>query len=179
MNGFERVDSPERIVLRVVHDAVASTLREAADREAEQQPVDALRHDLMPINRRHPLGELIAALKRSPMPPRRRITIEYTLIQGIDGGPTEARALARLLRGVPVTIDLIPMNPISATPFQMPAPERIEAFQYVLREAGDSVFVRRQRGDEVNAARGQLALDGAEPKRRRLPTLPTAEEEHG
>ncbi len=141
-------------------------------------PVDAMRSDLMPINRRYPLAELIAALKRYPMPPRRRITIEYTLIQGINDGPTEARALARVLRGVPVKINLIPMNPIAGTPFQMPAPERIDAFQNVLREAGYSVFVRRQRGDEVNAACGQLALHGAEPKRRRLPTVPSADEDH-
>jgi 23S rRNA (adenine2503-C2)-methyltransferase len=142
-------------------------------------PSDALRSELMPINRRYPLAELMAALKRYPLPPRRRITIEYTLIQGINDGPDEARALARLLRGIPVKINLIPMNPIPSTPFQMPAPERIEAFQSALRHAGFSVFVRKQRGDEVNAACGQLALHGAEPKRRRLPQLPGAEKGHG
>ena len=93
--------------------------------------------------------------------------------------PAEARALARLLRGLPVKINLIPMNPIPSTPFQMPSAARIDAFQDVLRNAGYSVFVRKQRGDEVNAACGQLALHGAEPKRRRLATVNAAEPDNG
>ncbi len=142
-------------------------------------PDDTLRSSLMPINRRYPLGELMAALRRYPLPPRRRITIEYTLIQDTNDGADEARALGRLLRGLPVKINLIPMNPIPSTPFQMPTRARIEAFQSVLRQSGYSVFVRTQRGDEVNAACGQLALHGADPKRRSLPRAQSDGADHG
>jgi 23S rRNA (adenine2503-C2)-methyltransferase len=131
-------------------------------------PDDALRSSLMPINRRYPLAELIAALQRYPLPTRRRITIEYTLIQGVNDGDSEARALARVLRGIPVKINLIPMNPIADSPFSMPSDARVEAFQSLLRGQGYSVFVRRQRGDDIDAACGQLALRGAQPKKRRL-----------
>jgi 23S rRNA (adenine2503-C2)-methyltransferase len=132
-------------------------------------PDDELRSSLMPINRRYPLAELVAALKRYPLPPRRRITIEYTLIQGVNDGAAESRALARVLRGIPVKINLIPMNPVDGTPYQMPNVEQVEAFQSALRASGYSVFVRRQRGDDIDAACGQLALRGARRKIRRLP----------
>jgi 23S rRNA (adenine2503-C2)-methyltransferase len=139
-----------------------------------------LRTTLMPINRRYPLAELIIALRRYPLPPRRRITIEYTLIKGVNDSVRDARGLARVLRGIPVKVNLIPMNPIEKSDFGMPERESVDGFQDVLREAGYSVFVRRQRGDEIDAACGQLALRGAEPKVRRLPTLtPRGASHHG
>src|SRR5262245_55962311 len=76
---------------------------------------DATRSALMPINRRYPLQDLIAALKRYPLPRRRRITIEYTLVAGRNDDVVEARRVAKLLRGIPVKINLIPMNPIGAS----------------------------------------------------------------
>jgi 23S rRNA (adenine2503-C2)-methyltransferase len=125
---------------------------------------DATRSALMPINRRYPLAELMAALRAYPLPKRRRITVEYTLVAGKNDEPAEAKKLAKLLRGVPVKINLIPMNPIDASPLGPPAGDRVAAFQKVLTDAGYSCFVRRRRGDDVSAACGQLVLIGAKPK---------------
>jgi 23S rRNA (adenine2503-C2)-methyltransferase len=125
---------------------------------------DVTRSALMPINRRYPLADLMAALRAYPLPRRRRITVEYTLVAGKNDDPAEARKLARLLRGVPVKINLIPMNPIDASALGPPAHGRVLAFQEVLISAGYSCFVRRRRGDDVSAACGQLVLVGAKPK---------------
>ena len=125
---------------------------------------DATRSALMPINRRYPLAELMAALRAYPLPKRRRITVEYTLVAGRNDDPAEARKLCRLLRGLPVKINLIPMNPIDASSLGPPDAARVAAFQSVLIEAGYSCFVRRRRGDDVSAACGQLVLIGAKPK---------------
>jgi 23S rRNA (adenine2503-C2)-methyltransferase len=125
---------------------------------------DATRSALMPINRRYPLAELMAALRAYPLPKRRRITIEYTLVAGKNDDPASAKKVARLLRGVPVKINLIPMNPIEASALGPPGGEGVGAFQRVLMDAGYSCFVRRRRGDDVSAACGQLVLIGAKPK---------------
>jgi len=125
---------------------------------------DTTRSSLMPVNRRYPLAELIEALRAYPLPPRRRITIEYTLVAHKNDEEAEAKRLARLLRGLPVKINLIPMNPIEASPLGPPALERVTAFQAVLTGAGYSCFIRRRRGDDVSAACGQLVLVGAKPK---------------
>jgi 23S rRNA (adenine2503-C2)-methyltransferase len=125
---------------------------------------DATRSALMPINRRYPLAELMAALRAYPLPKRRRITIEYTLVAGKNDDPAEAKKLGRLLRGLPVKINLIPMNPIDASPLGPPTMSSVGAFQEVLTGAGYSCFVRRRRGDDVSAACGQLVLIGARPK---------------
>lgn len=125
---------------------------------------DETRSALMPINRRYPLAPLIAALSAYPLPKRRRITIEYTLVEGRNDRPEDARALASLLRGIPVKINLIPMNPIEASPLGPPSSERTLRFQNVLIDAGYSCFVRKRRGDDVSAACGQLVLLGEKPK---------------
>ncbi|HTJ82668.1 MAG TPA: 23S rRNA (adenine(2503)-C(2))-methyltransferase RlmN [Polyangiaceae bacterium] len=129
---------------------------------------DETRGALMPINKKYPLAELVAALRRYPLPKRRRITIEYTLVLGKNDDRAEAKKLATLLRGIPVKINLIPMNPIELSSLGPPDGARVEAFQSVLIEAGYSCFVRRRRGDDVAAACGQLALSGAKPKVRSL-----------
>jgi 23S rRNA (adenine2503-C2)-methyltransferase len=125
---------------------------------------DEARSRLMPVNRKYPLGELMAALARYPLPPRRRITIEYTLVQGRNDGLDQARRLVRLLSGLRVKVNLIPMNPIDASALGPPDRGRVEAFQRVLTDAGLSAFVRKRRGDDVAAACGQLALRGERPK---------------
>jgi len=125
---------------------------------------DSTRSALMPINRRYPLAELKEALRAYPLPKRRRITVEYTLVESRNDDAAEAKKLARLLRSVPVKINLIPMNPIDASPLGPPAGDRVAAFQKVLTDAGYSCFVRRRRGDDVSAACGQLVLIGAKPK---------------
>ena len=125
---------------------------------------DETRSRLMPINRKYPIAELLAALARYPLPKRRRITIEYTLVAGRNDGPGEAKKLARLLRDLRVKINLIPMNPIDASTLGPPDMDRVFAFQSVLLDAGYTCFVRRRRGDDVAAACGQLALHGAKAK---------------
>ena len=121
---------------------------------------DETRSRLMPINKKYPLPKLMDALRAYPLPKRRRITIEYTLVSGKNDTVDEARKLARLLRGLPVKINLIPMNPIEAATLGPPDMGRVLEFQNVLLDAGYSCFVRRRRGDDVAAACGQLALSG-------------------
>lgn len=128
---------------------------------------DERRSQIMPINRKHGLGELMACLARYPMPKRRRITIEYTLIEGVNDSLSEADALARLLARVPAKVNLIPMNPISGSSLGAPATEAVLAFQKRLFERGLPAFIRKQRGAEVDAACGQLALHGAAPRKKR------------
>jgi 23S rRNA (adenine2503-C2)-methyltransferase len=125
---------------------------------------DETRSRLMPINKRYPLAALMAALRAYPLPRRRRITIEYTLVAGRNDTAAEAKKVARLLRGIPVKVNLIPMNPIAASPLEPPCVARVLEFQQVLCDAGYSCFIRRRRGDDVSAACGQLALLGAKPK---------------
>jgi 23S rRNA (adenine2503-C2)-methyltransferase len=125
---------------------------------------DETRSRLMPINKKYPLTALMAALRAYPLPRRRRITIEYTLVAGRNDAPAEAKKVARLLRGIPVKVNLIPMNPIAASALEPPGVARVLEFQQVLCDAGYSCFIRRRRGDDVSAACGQLALLGAKPK---------------
>jgi 23S rRNA (adenine2503-C2)-methyltransferase len=125
---------------------------------------DETRSRLMPINAKYPLPVLMDALRAYPLPRRRRITIEYTLVAGRNDDVAGAKKLARLLRGLRVKINLIPMNPIGASTLGPPSLEGVLAFQKVLCDSGYSCFIRRRRGDDVGAACGQLALLGAKPK---------------
>jgi 23S rRNA (adenine2503-C2)-methyltransferase len=104
------------------------------------------------------------ALRDYPLPRRRRITIEYTLVAGKNDSVEEARKLARLLRGLSVKVNLIPMNPIEASSLGPPNLAGVLAFQRIVVDAGYPCFIRRRRGDDVSAACGQLALLGAKPK---------------
>jgi len=106
----------------------------------------------------------MAALRAYPLPKRRRIFIEYTLVAGKNDDLAEAKKLARLLRDVPVKVNLIPMNPIDASSLHAPAMANVYAFQQVLIDEGYTCFVRKRRGDDVAAACGQLALLGAKPR---------------
>jgi 23S rRNA (adenine2503-C2)-methyltransferase len=125
---------------------------------------DETRTRLMPINKKYPLPVLMDALRAYPLPRRRRITIEYTLVDGRNDAIAEAKKLARLLRGLPVKVNLIPMNPIAASPLEPPKTAGVLEFQQVLCDAGYACFIRKRRGDDVSAACGQLALLGAKPK---------------
>ncbi len=125
---------------------------------------DETRSRLMPINRKYPLDALMGALRAYPLPARRRITIEYTLVAGKNDDVSEAKKLVKLLRGLPVKVNLIPMNPIAASSLGPPEMRGVLGFQRVLCDAGYSCFIRRRRGDDVDAACGQLALLGAKPK---------------
>jgi len=121
-------------------------------------PNDETRDKIIPMNRRYPLAALMRALRAYPLPKRRRITIEYTLIDGVNDSASHARELATLLRGIPSKVNLIPMNPITASELRAPKSEAVRQFQDILANAGYSCFVRTRRGDEVSAACGQLAM---------------------
>lgn len=118
------------------------------------------RSALMPVNRKYPIEELLAALRRYPMPKRRRITIEYTLVAGQNDSLDDAGKLARLLRGIPVKVNLIPMNPIDASALGPSDWTTVDRFQQVLIDRGIATFVRRRKGSDIAAACGQLALHG-------------------
>ncbi|MDO9021381.1 MAG: 23S rRNA (adenine(2503)-C(2))-methyltransferase RlmN [Deltaproteobacteria bacterium] len=134
-------------------------------------PTDELRSSLMPINRRYPLAELMPALRRYPLARRRRITVEYTLIRGVNDQAAHARALSKLLRGLSVKVNLIPLNPVEGVPYAAPVRDDVLSFQTRLRDDGYSVFIRKTRGDDIDAACGQLALQGAKPVKRTLPVF--------
>ena len=119
---------------------------------------DALRDDLVPINRRFPLADLLGALRRLPqLGPRRPIFFEYTLLAGVNDAPEDARRLVRLLRGLPYKLNLIPMNPHADAPYGAPSAAAIDAFMRVLSEARVTTTLRRSRGEDIDAACGQLA----------------------
>jgi 23S rRNA (adenine2503-C2)-methyltransferase len=115
---------------------------------------------LMPINKKYPLPELIAAIRRYPLPRRRRLTIEYTLIAGVNDSRDSAQSLARLLAGIRCKVNLIPMNPVPDAGLGAPSDDVVDTFQRVLRDEGIDTFLRRRRGDDIAAACGQLALHG-------------------
>lgn len=125
---------------------------------------DELRNRLVPINRRYPLKALMAALRAYPLPPRRRITFEYVLIDGVNDRPEDARELARLLRGLRCKVNLLPLNEAPAIPFRRPKRERVEAFQQILKSAGIPTTIRESRGLDISAACGLLATESAEKR---------------
>ena len=121
-------------------------------------PDDALRDALVPINRKYPLRDLMAAcvryLERSP---RDFITFEYVMLDGVNDTDDHARQLLRLTRDVPCKFNLIPFNPFAGSAFRRSPPERIRAFAEILMAAGVVATTRKTRGDEIDAACGQLA----------------------
>jgi 23S rRNA (adenine2503-C2)-methyltransferase len=121
---------------------------------------DDKRSEIMPVNRKHGLDDLTDALRRYPLSKRQRITIEYTLIEGVNDSVSDANGMVELLRGIPVKVNLIPMNPISASVLRAPDSNHVKRFQEQLTRQGLSVFVRKTRGDDVAAACGQLAFHG-------------------
>lgn len=120
---------------------------------------DETRNILMPVNKKYPLNQLIEACRTYPMPKRRRIMIEYTLLRGINDSDEEAHELAKRLRDIPCKINLLPYNECSELPYKSPPRARLLAFQNILRKNHYSVFIRTSRGSDISAACGQLASD--------------------
>ncbi|MEW6098649.1 MAG: 23S rRNA (adenine(2503)-C(2))-methyltransferase RlmN [Pseudomonadota bacterium] len=122
-------------------------------------PTDALRSELVPLNRKYPLAELIDACDRYlEAAPRDFITFEYCMLDGVNDGPEHARALVDLVRGrVQCKFNLIPFNPFPASGLKRSPRERVQAFAEVLIQAGIVTTVRKTRGDDIDAACGQLA----------------------
>jgi 23S rRNA (adenine2503-C2)-methyltransferase len=118
---------------------------------------DTTRTQLMPINRKYPLADLLNACRNFPMPKRKRIMFEYILIQGVNDSVADAELLAEKLRFIPCKINLLPYNESPGLPFRRPVDDVIDIFQKTLWKAGYTVLVRSSRGADISAACGQLA----------------------
>jgi 23S rRNA (adenine2503-C2)-methyltransferase len=117
---------------------------------------DEVRSRLMPINRRYPIKELLAACKRYPLPARRMITIEYVMISGINDTVEDARRLARLLANIPAKVNLIPFNEHEGSSLRKSDQDSIDRFHRYLLEKQITVITRASRGGDISAACGQL-----------------------
>ena len=131
-------------------------------------PNDELRDQLVPINKKYPLAVILEACKRyiGRLGEKRTLTVEYTLLAGINDQPEHAAELAQLLRDVPCKINLIPFNPFPHSGYERPSNNAIHRFQDALHHAGYNVTVRTPRGDDIDAACGQLVGQVADRTRR-------------
>ena len=121
-------------------------------------PNDALRDELVPINKKYPIRELMAACKRYVAgKARRRVTFEYVMLAGVNDSEEQALELVSILRGVPAKINLIPFNPFPGSSYQCSSLKQINAFREVIMQAGIITVTRKTRGDDIDAACGQLA----------------------
>jgi 23S rRNA (adenine2503-C2)-methyltransferase len=121
-------------------------------------PDDALRNELVPINRKHPIAELLQACWHYLDEQNgRSVTFEYVMLDGINDSPAQARALARLLKGHPAKVNLIPFNPFPGTRYRRSPAHVIQRFRDELLQRGLLATIRRTRGDDIDAACGQLA----------------------
>jgi 23S rRNA (adenine2503-C2)-methyltransferase len=158
----------------------------AVDRLAESCPValavslhapdDALRDELVPINRKYPLAELLAACRRYlRVAPRDFITFEYVLLDGVNDTDAHARRLIEIAAEVPCKYNLIPFNPFPGSPFRRPAPGRVKAFAARIQDAGIVTTTRKTRGDDIDAACGQLSGQVQDRTRRSMRATGTVE----
>ena len=130
-------------------------------------PDDALRDKLMPVNRKHPLEDLMAACRRYlKVAPRDFITFEYLLLGGVNDSLEHARALIKLVKTVPCKFNLIPFNAFPDSDLRQPDRQQVLAFAKVLNDAGIVTTVRKTRGDDIAAACGQLAGEVRDRTRR-------------
>jgi 23S rRNA (adenine2503-C2)-methyltransferase len=121
---------------------------------------DDLRNELVPLNKRYPIAELLDAIKAYPgLSNARRVTFEYVMLKGVNDSPAEAKALVRLLKGIPAKINLIPFNPWPGSAYACSDWGTIEAFAEVVNRAGYASPIRTPRGRDILAACGQLKSD--------------------
>jgi 23S rRNA (adenine2503-C2)-methyltransferase len=121
-------------------------------------PNDAVRSQIMPINRKWPIAAVIDAVRKVKLRPRERITFEYVLLGGVTDRPEHAVEVARLIRrtGLPAKVNLIAWNPGPGIHYATPQPEAVEAFRRTLADAGIPAYIRKPRGRDIYAACGQL-----------------------
>lgn len=119
---------------------------------------DTLRNEIMPVNRKWPLAELLEACREYQAATERRITFEYVLLEGVNDSLAEADALGKLLRGMHVLVNLIPWNPVEGAGYQRSRPGRVRAFQERVEAHGHKCTVRQEKGADIDAACGQLRL---------------------
>ena len=123
---------------------------------------DDLRNELVPLNRKYPLAELLQACRDYPAASNaRRITFEYVMLRGINDSPAEAHELVRLLRGIHAKVNLIPWNPWPGAAYEASKPEQIQTFAQIINAAGFSAAIRATRGEDIMAACGQLKSETA------------------
>ncbi|HBC0468260.1 TPA: 23S rRNA (adenine(2503)-C(2))-methyltransferase RlmN [Legionella pneumophila subsp. fraseri] len=121
-------------------------------------PTDELRNELVPINKKYPLSQLISLCKRYfKDEPRRKVTFEYVMLKGVNDQPEHASQLIKLLHNVPAKVNLIPFNPFPLTQYQRSSQETIDSFREKLMKHGINTITRKTRGDDIDAACGQLA----------------------
>ncbi len=120
---------------------------------------DELRDELVPVNKKYPLKELMAACRRfiEKQNTRSRITFEYVLLDGINDKPEHARALIKLLKGIPALMNLIPFNPFEGSGYKTSSRQAVSRFAEILHKAGMTTVIRKTRGEDIDAACGQLA----------------------
>jgi 23S rRNA (adenine2503-C2)-methyltransferase len=162
-NGFAM--SPRRITLSTV--GLLAALEKLAREPVMPNlaislhaPTDAQRGELVPLNKKYGVTDIIEACKRFPLKRRSRITFEYVLLAGVNDGPEDARRLAKLLAGVKSKVNLIPLNAAAGIPFERPSDVAIDRFATILAEHHLTVSVRKSRGRDIRAACGQLIVEG-------------------
>jgi 23S rRNA (adenine2503-C2)-methyltransferase len=173
MDAAAAITDPERFGLGARHVTISTSgVVPGMDRLTRERPQytlavslhaarPQLRDVLVPLNRRYPVNEVLAAADRYADATHRRITYEYVMIDGINDTPHDAAALGDLLQGRLAHVNLIPMNPVAHTPWRPSSIDRTEAFATILRNVGIETTVRRNRGIDIGAACGQLAADRA------------------
>jgi 23S rRNA (adenine2503-C2)-methyltransferase len=132
---------------------------------------DEQRNQVMPINRKYPLEELLSVCKSYPLRPWEHLTFEYVLLGGFNDAPEDARRVVRLIANLTAKVNLIPWNP-GELPYERPDPARVAAFGKIIADKGIPVFVRDSRGQDVMAACGQLALLESAPRPQPAPPPP-------
>jgi 23S rRNA (adenine2503-C2)-methyltransferase len=138
----------ERLACEKVRPKLAISLNASSNEQRDK---------IMPINRKYPIEDLLAACARYPLRPWEHLTFEYVLLGGFNDAPEDARRVAKLLASLRAKVNLIPWNP-GELPYKKPDEARIEEFRRILDEKGVRAFVRYSRGQDVMAACGQLAL---------------------
>lgn len=121
------------------------------------------REEIMPINKKYPIEELINCLREYPLKPSRRFTFEYVMLEGINDRDEDAKRLSKLLHGIPCKVNLILFNKFSPSEFDPPSKERVDAFQQYLLSKNHTVFIRQNRATDILGACGQLAAQPSSP----------------
>jgi 23S rRNA (adenine2503-C2)-methyltransferase len=126
---------------------------------------DAVRTQIMPINKPYPIAALLAACRAFPLAVRQRITFEYVLLRDVNDTLADAKRLVKLMHGLRCKINLLPFNEIPGVPYRRPSEATVQHFQHYLLQHGLSAFVRQSRGRDISAACGQLRFEERSTKR--------------
>jgi 23S rRNA (adenine2503-C2)-methyltransferase len=133
---------------------------------------NATRDALMPINRKYPIETIMDAIRKLPPSRQNRVMFECVMLKGVTDSVEEARELARLLQGMSAKVNLIPLNPSKEIPYERPEDDAVSRYHRILLDAGVAVFTRKNRGNDVSGACGQLAMKTLIPGRQTASSLP-------